>query len=523
MATVITPRRPRVAARRRERGYITGLLLLALATRLPFLSNAPAEPDSARFLMGVWRWMREGPKVNFAASVHGAIYGDFLSPGYYALAATLNRLLQVSVAHEALMLNLISLAAALASVPLLYRLLRLWVEPAAAAAATALLLLAPGFWWLGLEPHPQGLATALWLGAALLAARAPSGRGLAAAGVVLWLALLVRADFILYAGALVPLLLRRAKEPERARRLQLRAALGRAAAIAVPAGVAFLLARAWLLQRPLAALASETGAVSGGYMQHGFQLIGQLGYLARQLLPFPFAVGPWVALWTLAGVLLWLRRARPRLLPLASAVAWSVPGAVFWFLILGNTTRHVVLLLLPWMALAAAGWLALGQRRLLWTTAAAAVALNFVTIPPHTDLVLMPSANVPMSLPLLRRELALSRHESARLEAAAYALGPRAGALCYFGASTNIYIEWDLVRRHPQLTVSDAALAPTYTGLPLPAAPLRFVEAYSVPEMLRQNATCALAKSLEWTVSPSPLLADPWSDALRRLRHRVWR
>lgn len=176
--------------------------LLAAVTRLPWLTPV-AEADSARYLVGLRQWARFGPGAR-------GIYGGIFSPGYYWLAARSGNWLRIrtglGAGHE---LAIWSALAAIATAPLIYFLGRRLVRPWAAMMAAIAFLFTPGYWWLGLEAHPQGISIALMIASLLVFShgwtqgrrpgrgRAPGWGRCLAAGWLLTAAVLIKSDAIL--------------------------------------------------------------------------------------------------------------------------------------------------------------------------------------------------------------------------------------------------------------------------------------------------------------------------------------
>lgn len=494
-----------------ERGravYITAAWLgLAALTRVPLAGRSLGEADCARYLLGLHQWLRLGPGAPF-------IYAKELSPGYYALAAALQR---HTAASPAASLNAISLLAALLSAPLLDIIGRRLATPAAAAAGTALFLFTPAFWWLGIEPHPQGAAFLCVLAALAAFLRWPGLRGHLAAGTALAAGLLLKSDLILLAGIFPALCF--ASAPRRWSTEWPRAA----ASLAVPAlGLGlFLLAR-----NPLLGLGwSQSQQLTASALRQ-FLTLPRGAQLLKQLLPIATAPG-WAtgALLALGGAL-GLRQPAWRQRWLAPLAAWVLPGAAFWFLMRGNNVRHfAALALLPlWAALDAL----LATPRLAARPAAAAsllclgvVAANLV-LPPHSsNVTLYPSANLPASV----RDLAARTAELQAWLAASLrqARTRRQPAPCYLGNATLPYLELALLQNHPRRTLRPLAGIGTAEALQVQLAPgrfVRFVEVNRPAELLSAQRRCRLvfgAASASLEFSPAAQHAQYFGREWRSL------
>ncbi|HUX67655.1 MAG TPA: hypothetical protein VMV31_09210 [Terriglobales bacterium] len=480
-------------------------LALAALTRVPLSGRSLGESDCARYRLGLHQWLRQGPGAPF-------IYAKELSPGYYALAAALQRR---SGAHPAALLSALSLLAALLSAPLLYALGRRLASPPAAAAGAALFLFSPAFWWLGIEPHPQGLAF-LGVLAALAAFLAwPGWRGHLAAALALAAALLFKSDLILLAGAFPALAYTRARAAAQA---PVRAA-ARALAPPALALALFLLARnpllglGWRQSQQLTASALRQFLA----LPHGQQLL-------RQLLPFATAPGVATTALLALGATLGLRRPAWRrrwLLPLA---AWVLPSSAFWLLLRGNNVRHLAALaLLPlWAALEALlAWPRLAPRPAASAAllALAVLAANLPLPPPSSNLTLYPSANVPASVSDLAAR-------SADLHAwlAASLLSARARGLpapCYLGNATLPYLELALLHSHPRRVLRPLAAPGHREALQVALAPglvARFLEVNRPAQFLAAQSHCRRAFG-------APAASLEFSPAARRARFfgREWR
>jgi hypothetical protein len=493
-----------------DRLAISTLVAVTALTRLPAFAARPGETDSALFIVGLRQWVEHGSHAP-------KIYGRVLSAGYYGLSALLERALPSHAAHFALLLNSISFVAAIATAWLVYAVSRRLLLPLGAAIATGLLMLAPGMWWLGIEPHPQGLSIALWLASLLCFARAWGFKRRSEAGsyqflrrraslkwiclsaAVLAVSFSVRADLVLLLGAF-PALLWFAEW--RLHPLPLRRWIHMtftAVMVAAAAAAAFLLLREAILHEAIAASLQSGGREVEGYL-------GGLNPL-KQLLPIMFSPGLFVWAFIAGGVFLgarlhgvdWLLRWG------APVVAMSLPGYLFWALIRGNNARHVAVLVLPLLWIAIAGWQAVGRRwPALAAAAAAAVLLNFA-IPPNSNVALYPSPNVIASAAMLnareRQMSALARQLTAD------ALAGRAAPVCYLGSTTSPYLLNDVMALqdlHPGAPRAAAGLTLEGRTLLVPVfgvrrrAELEFTDVYSGPEYVQFSRSCGVPATLEY-------------------------
>jgi hypothetical protein len=422
-------------------GAILALLALTAVTRIPLAGRTLGEPDGARYALGLEQWLRRGSRAPF-------IYAKVLSPGYYALAAFW---ITHSSAQPVQVLELWSWLAALLTAPLLYLLGRRLTSPGVAFAGSVVFLLSPGVWWLGIEPHPQGLSFLCLAAALVFFLAVPNWRGEAAAALLLAAGLLLKNDLILFA-LVFPALRLCQKSPGQAPWVRALRSLWvpAAASLGFVAGRSALLHIGWSR-----AQGATTTAVQEFFtVPHGTALLKQF---------LPVATGPGLAtlVLVLTGLVLGLRQRgygarawRERWVwPVA---AWAAPGLMFWLMIRGNNARHIApLLLLPlWAALDA--WARLAPhpfRRLAepWPAFAALaliLAFNWVFPPPSSNMALFPSGNVPASVADLE---ARGRDMRAWMRAR---LGPPAAANgsppCLIGNPTLPYLEFALESATPQ-------------------------------------------------------------------------
>lgn len=146
-------------------GFPLLLIGLALAATLPLVSSHLGESDSARYVFGLWRWIHFGPAA-------AGIYDRTLSPGYYAFFAVWLHGLHIPAADYANWMTGASVIAFALMGWLAYEIGRNWLDRPVALAAALLWLFSPGCWWLGIEPHPQGVMMVLALAALWLWTRA---------------------------------------------------------------------------------------------------------------------------------------------------------------------------------------------------------------------------------------------------------------------------------------------------------------------------------------------------------------
>lgn len=471
---------------RRAEWMTAALIALAALSRVAWEGRSLGEADGARYLMGLEQWLRFGPSAC-------CIYAKTISPGYYALAAAWIR--HFHAAPRAV-LDGISLAAALLSAPLLFLVGRRLVSEPAAGAGAAIFLLAPGFWWLGLEPHPQGAACLFLLGALAAFSRRWPGHALAAA-ILLTFALLLKFDTVLLAAAFPALAWSSGPALGRWHRAAGGACVPAAALLAALGLRNPLLGMGWRESRHL------TGSAVGEFLQwpHGVAWL-------KQTLPLLTALGPAVCVLVAAGLGLgFLHRGwRQRWLLLLSA--WALPGGLFWLAMRGNNVRHVVVLcLLPlWAALEA--WMGAlphrGGRAALAALALAALLADAWLPPPSSNLTLYPSGNVPASVADVRARTAeLDTWLSASLRTPP--TGPAAS--CFFGGATLPYLELALLAASPGARLRPLpgaapgeALEVDQPGQP----PVRFLEANDPAQARWAQSRCrrqfgAAAASLDFT------------------------
>ena len=523
------------------------LLLAALAavSRLWLLGGDPGEADCARFLIGLRRWAQFGPHAP-------AMYGSVFSPLYYWLAAHLTHGFGIEPLRAARLLSGLSAVAAIATAPVAYALGCRLVSSRIAFWATLAFLATPALWWLGIEPHPQGLSLLGFLLALLcLAIRlqdAPSaGRArllMLASIAALTFGLGCKSDLILFFGAFPALLpalrpdlfpafagsettwrhdgrrgatapnLLAAPPPHersswgprpvgRCGRASL-AGEGRAlrsARLRVAAGWRPALSSALLM--PVMAsllfllLRSLILRHSFAWLQHNSDHVVAAflewprgGRLIKQLLPMTTAFGAMIALITGTGIVRAVFRRRSELWRLSLLVGmWSLPSVLFWFLIRGNNVRHMADILLPLLWLGLAGWEGL-RWPVIPTWIIAALLLDFWIIPPSSNLTLYPSANVPESA----HDLHL-RIEDLRDNLADEGAGTQL-PVCYLGNATLPYLELLLWNAHPGATLTSQN--DTLTLNMADGRRVHFIEVNSSSEYRQAAAGCPRARSLEY-------------------------
>ena len=488
------------------------LAALALASRAPWRGSA-GEPDCARYLMGVMQWLGAGSGAPY-------IYAKVLSPGYYATAVWVVRHTGAAAAG---LLSQASLWAAVASAPLLYWIGRQFTGETAAFAGTALYLLTPGFWWLGLETHPQGVSFLFFLLAlaCYLPTRRPGARvGMRtlAAAVILGAGLLLKNDLILLSGIFPALQLR----PLNWRRVW--------GALAVPGGglTIFFLGRQAALGLAWSAAQQQTTTEVREFLSwpHGTWILKQV---------LPLLTAPGLATLGLTMVALGWGYASHRRAGAAwrqrwnwLLAAWVIPQLGFWLAIRGNNARHMAAyILLPlWAAL---DWVVPQLRRGRhpeWTMTAVcvlALAANALLIPPSSNTTLFPSGNVPAS----RRDLAARMDETRAWLDARLTAAPSA---CFLGNPTLPYLELALLQAQPGAALDHEGAVARHVllgrsrwslvgGLRLGAAgarsgrgasklprvaATRFIEVNSPAEFRRAAAACGRGGAAAWSLEYTP-------------------
>ncbi len=427
---------------------------IAAATRLPLLANRPLEPDSALFVIAAWQWIRFGPVLPAGLHVYTPHYYALFSSGYLWLIAHAAEWMRVAPAKLPLLMNGLSAGCAIATAPLWYALGRRWLSNQAAAMAAALLLLSPGLWILGLESHAEGPALACLAAALFLELRALEAARFAFAilgwvitAAALIAALLMRSDVVLYFPfmLLFPGAWRLWRQPHAWpwRQKHFWRDSGMAAGCALSAGSGYLWIRSLILRLPVMAT-----------QQHSLRTVENfIGYInpAVQVTPWITASGAGIFAFCAAGIY-WARKNRETKIHARFWVwliaAWCLPAMIFWFGIVGNVVRHVALLALPLIWLGCAGWERRGFRA-LYMAGALALGLNWIVIPPNSNLTLYPSGDVPASIARMdhrQRQLAkLAQKLADQMPVQAHASTP--GNLphppypfCFLGAFPRAYL-----------------------------------------------------------------------------------
>jgi len=452
-----------------DRGLGSGaawLLLVTALTRWPAWHNRFGESDTARYAVGILQWLRH-PRHAAAPEIYGRVF----SPAYDWAAVTLLRHVPRVAPELPILLNGASFVAAVLSAPVLLAVARRFVAEKPAFWATLLFLATPAFWWLGIEPHPQGWSSlgyllAIWLTLRAREAPAYGWTWRAASAMALACGLAFKSDLVL-GMAVFPVLemypagwggsMAVAESPQPAadgRAIRndhgewqsapsagprwtrvhwlWRCAIG--ALVPAVASFLFLAMRALILGEGW-----KTSQSAAGHAVQSFVTWPQGPDLVKQVLPMWLGAGVLTPLFLMGAAFTWRRlEASQRRFWVLLLTSWSVPGALFWLLIRGNNARHTVLLTLPWLWLAAAGWYAQGRERATVFTLAV-LAANFLVVPPNSNIALYPSGNVPASAARLAERQAEMRRVAQRL-----CHPPPAS--CYFGWYTNPYVEYDLMQ-----------------------------------------------------------------------------
>jgi 4-amino-4-deoxy-L-arabinose transferase-like glycosyltransferase len=458
------------------------LLALVLATRLPLLGNFVGEPDSSRYVTGLYLWAN-GDHAN------PLVYARSMSAGYYWLGAQLAALTHSPVQSYPLMLNILSLCATLLLVATAYELSRSVIRDGAALLCTALFAISPAIWWMGIEPHPQAVSGALALGALCAFQRGAmarkSTRWLALSTTLLAAALLVKIDAVLFFPAFFGLLLFRVRWD--------RACISRllrTAAVLFTALVAFLLIDGAILRGgPL-----QVQRPTRERLVEFFALPFSVGAV-KQAVPVVMAVGPVLFIFAIAGVVLAMRRLRgeQRWRWLILQVAWCLPGWLFWFFISGNNPRHVAISMLGLLWMGVAGWVAACGKRTAIVAGLIAVLLNLVTVPANSSASHLLSPNVPGSVRALRAK-------EAQINSLAETLAQRGGSACFVGTYTIPYflqyVVQDNAAAHPALGQDRAQ---SWIKSPKsPKSPAFSVVAIKVQPERRIVLPCSPAYSVEY-------------------------
>ncbi len=469
------------------------LFALVLATRVPLLSNYAGEPDSSRYVTGLYLWTN-GDHAN------PLVYARSMSAGYYWLGSQLATLTHSPVQSYPLMLSILSLCATLLLVAAAFELSRSVVGDSSAFLCAALFAISPAIWWMGIEPHPQAVSGALALGALCAFERGavigrPAKWGwLAVSTALLAAALLVKIDAVLLFPAFFGLLLFHA----RCNRTCI-AGLLRTAAVLFIALVAFLLVDGAILlggpldvQRPTRERLVE------------FLVMPSAAGAVRQAVPVVMAVGPVLFLFAIAGVILAMRsrRKEQRWRWLLLFICWCLPGWVFWFFISGNNPRHVAVSMLGLLWIGVAGWVAACGKKIAMAAGLIAVLLNLVAVPANSSASYLLSPNVPGSVRALRAK-------EAQIDSLAQTLAQQGGSACFVGTYTIPYFLEDLVQasaaEHPALgqrgaqSLIESPESPKSSKSPeSPNSPAYSFVAIKVQPERRIAMPCSPASSVEY-------------------------
>ena len=462
------PLRPDMTSDRGLGAGAAWLVLVTALTRWPAWHNRFGESDTARYAVGILQWLRH-PRHAAAPEIYGRVF----SPAYDWGAVTLLRHVPRAAPDLLIVLNGASFVAALLSAPVALAVARRFVAQIPAFWATLLFIMTPAFWWLGIEPHPQGWSSlgyllAIWLTLRAREAPARAWTWRAASAMALACGLAFKSDLVLGMAVFPVLELYPAgmggdyravapRHPQPAvhggagRRAQSERKVARGAGPSwtrcnwlwrcaigtlVPAAASFL----FLAMRALILGEGwKTSQSAAGHAVKRFVAWPQGPDLVKQVLPMWLGAGVLTPLFLVGAVYAWRRwGTSQRRFWILLLTSWSVPGALFWFLIRGNNARHTVLLILPWLWLAAAGWYAQGRERATVFTLAV-LAANFLIVPPNSNIALYPSGNVPVSAARLADRQGEMRRVAQRL---CHPPPPS----CYFGWYTSPYVEYDLMQ-----------------------------------------------------------------------------
>jgi len=472
-------------------GKATALLVVVtLLTRWPAWHNRFGESDSARYAVGILQWLRD-PRHAGAPEIYGRVFSPAYDWGAVHVLSAFPRL----VSELPLLLNAASLVAALLSAPLLLAIGRRFVSGEAAFWATLFFVVTPAYWWLGIEPLPQGWSSLGYLLAIWLALRAQEATDTRQAwfcrggsAIALACGLACKSDLVLGLAVFPLLELRRPAAASRPKW----AHLATGSVVPAMASILFLLLRSLLLGEGWRESQQAAGHAVGTFLAwpHGPTLVKQLlpMWLGAGVLTPIFLLGMGRAWRALSierhGLWCWL------------LAAWSAPSVVFWFLIRGNNARHTALVILPWLWLAAAGWF-LRQRRQAPFLVLILLAGNFLIVPPSSNIALYPSGDVPASSAVL----AARQRE---MKSAATLLCHPPPASCYLGWYTNPYLEYDLMQEcgtdgvlddRGNWTLFHSTVKQSGRVQPRVVA---FREVHDVQEYLAAARVCSAASSLEY-------------------------
>ena len=404
------------------------LTAFVAVTRLPLFGPFVGEPDSCRYLTGLYLWLA-GDRGNHL------IYAKAMSAGYYSLMGTLVRLSHAGVHQYALITNGVSICAALLTAPIIFELGRRLTDDRIAFLGSFLFLASPAVWWMGIQPHPQASSTLLCL-LSLYAC----WRGLTETSGIAWRllsvlsmvgALLMKIDAVLVIPAFYGLQL---LCPEtRKKRIVLFWTVTTMLCLAV---ATFLIVRPLILSMGIHQTWLETEEPLSFFL---FMPKGLL--VVRQALPVVMALGPATFLFVAIGVVLLTRAPRSgELLRWMILIGtWTLVGCGFWFFVAGNVPRHVAVFTLPLIWMGLAGWSqCFGRHRIAFTLVCILVPIiNFFTVPPNSSNSHLLSPNVPESALMLRM-----RGNEIRAIARDVANQKRA---CFIGTYTIPYLRYYLL------------------------------------------------------------------------------
>ncbi len=520
-------------ARHADLAFAIGLGLLALGLRLPWTGKVLGESDCARFLIGLRQWLHLGAGA-------AGIYDKTLCPGFYWLAGIF-----LHWGGTVRMLARVSAWVTASDMLPVYWMGRNWLRPLEAGLAASFWMLAPGWWWLGLEVHPEAWALAAGLWALWAWLEFWRRGGLTTSRGWIWLAgalgllscmLLLDAGLAPWAGAFWGISLagtaKNSSRPACApttpprRRGLLRGTIA-TAGLWLAAACIFWLARRAILGAALMPGSTRHTLAQFWQWPQGVQWLKQLLPLATAL-----GLGSWLLiafglLFLGMAKILWTRThaiAKPHDSTSAAGLkelwlvclCWSLPGWIFWLLVRGNNVRHVVIYSLPWLWLGMRGWRAARG----WQPVAAAglLAANFWLIPANSNLTLYPSGNVPASRRDFQRKQAVMRQVALRLARPSREPNAARGGVCYLGLSTNPYLEYLLLRQ------PDARIMSAPGGMQVVMAggqSITFFDITSAAAWRAGRARCASAYSLEFGLGRKHLwfMGNEWRNLPA---HRRW-
>src|SRR6202158_3414746 len=397
------------------------LIALALITRVPLIGNFEGEPDTARYVTGLYLWSN-GDR----ASPLG--YAKTMSAGYCWLAAPLAALTHASVQNYSLMLSIVSLCGTLLMASAVYELSRFVTGDQLALLCSVLFLLSPAIWWMGIQGHPQALAVALAMLGLYAYVRAMvisrSWYWFAVAVVALTMSLLMKIDAILLFPAFFGLLVFRWPS-DKMIAVPLLATVG----LLGLASAGFLLTYSLILQTGVTQVQGATNRLMGMFL-----VIPSGSGILRQAAPIVLALGPVLFLFTAVGLVFLMRKHSGQQLSrwLVVFLTWFLPGSIVWFFIAGTNPRHVAVFTLVLIWAGVTGWVRAVGIRVTVAIALMVMLLNFWSIPANSDTSYLLSPNVPGGVRALR-----AREDEIRYVAATMA--NRGGTSCFLGTYTVPY------------------------------------------------------------------------------------